>query len=68
MCFWYLHLWKNILESEKEIKGKEQLLYKTNMAGVLMFGEKMLISVYKIIKTKDELYTAGAHIQDLVDP
>lgn len=56
------------MEMEKEIKGKEQLLYKTNTAGVLMFGEKVLISVYKIMKTKGNLYTAGARIQGLVDP
>lgn len=47
MKFCFLHLWKSMLESEKEIKGMEQLLYKTNMAGASMFGEKVLINVSK---------------------
>ena len=46
----------------------EQLLYKTNMAGAPIFGEKMLISIYKIMKTRANLCTAGACIQDLVGP
>lgn len=46
----------------------EQLLYKTNMAGAPVFGEKMLIDVYKIMKTRGNLCTAGARIQDLVGP
>lgn len=57
-----------MLESEKEIKGVEQLLYKTNMAGASMFGEKVLINVYKIMKTTGNLCTAGARIHNLVGP
>lgn len=46
----------------------EQLLYKTNMAGAPMFGEKLLINVYKIMNTRGNLCTAGARIQHLVGP
>jgi len=57
-----------VLELENEIKGMEQQLHKTNMLGAPVFGEKMLINVYKVMKTRDNLWTVGAHIQDLVGP
>lgn len=63
-----LHFWKSLLALEKEIKGKRQLLYKANMVGAPMFGEKMVTNIYKIMMTRGILCTAGACIQDPVCP